>query len=120
MTKTQVEVITSVAAAPTVVAGGEGADRRGGDGAWRSCIGGCARGWDPCEPTVSLAAGALRFGPRCGGIRGSDDCAGAVRSSEHGDGGAPRTDRDRAGDAERGCGSAALWMLRRCRRRSRP
>ena len=33
---------------------------------------------------------------------------------------APRDDRDRACERERGCGSAGRAMLRRCRRRSRP
>jgi transposase len=40
MTKTQVEVLTSVQRRRSLVANGEGADRRGGPGAWRGRFGG--------------------------------------------------------------------------------
>jgi hypothetical protein len=43
------------AATATVVTGREGADCRGGAGAWCGCVGSGARGRDPCESAVSVA-----------------------------------------------------------------
>jgi transposase-like protein len=81
MTKTQVEVITSVerrrrwsrAEKERIVAAAL---------EWSGCIGGGARGRDPCEPTVSLAAGAVQWGTRHAGLCGGDDCTGAGRGGE--------------------------------------
>jgi len=59
MTETQVEVINVGAAAPKLVAGGEGADRCCCHGAGRGRFGGCPRGWDPYQPIISLAPAAV-------------------------------------------------------------
>jgi hypothetical protein len=83
MTKTQVEGRgdhVGRAAAPLVTCE-EGADRGGGHGAWCGGIGGGTRGRDPRKPTVSVAAGAVRSGPRCAGLCGRDNYAGAVALS---------------------------------------
>src|SRR6266446_3963393 len=62
-------------AAPEMVESREGADRCSGDGAWRSCVGGCSRGRNTSKPALSLApAIAWCFAVCVVNIRGSNRC----------------------------------------------